>query len=640
MAAALDIKEDFNILQGFFKDNNQEGIDSIYNKYGGKEKFEQAIVNYDTANEAPPGTEERISTEEVLAQMDKQEDISTSQAGGQTIFQDLERFKDAEKQFQDYEEKLAVADNIINIAGLTEDQGDALKKSLGLNTKGIMGTLKEVASGFGEIFTGRTNVDLENLQAAGKVAGALPMTSNQAGTLYQTAFSEDTGRDVFTERLTDPRTQFFLRLARESGTPSFASPFARVANAALQTGEAEQQKLLNLLRYGKKDKTTGPKYETKQIRYTIEENDPYFSDLGFASGTAGYATVQLKDGKIDKYLDFALSTQKVPDTADPFDPSKYPYIEEEDKRIVGVDLNELNKQKSLLSENVRLASSIEKGPEGITNADRIISPIVEFVNTKSPRLAEAISEIAGRDIKDFSIFKDMEANVFDLLLDDLKNLYPVSDNDMNVIKASKPLGSFGFGLRSSQLLSFKEYDILLNQAEREFVSKNFQQNQMPTSASPKGIEYNGNKYYSAANYAKAVVENQVNEAFQKSGVTNDQMKKWGFETRNGDYNVFTKLIVMNGMDVAKQFNQDPAKIFLSKSDAASSLLESLNLTQDPGDLTEAQALAIANDEKKRRTIVSQNLDEDSAEYRKWTEKYPGLDINESILSQLYPNYNF
>src|SRR6056300_1094692 len=418
MAAALDIKEDFNILQGFFKDNNQEGIDSIYDKYGGKEKFEQAIVNYDTANEAPPGTEERISTEEVLAQMDKQEDISTSQAGGQTIFQDLEKFKDAEKQFQDYEEKLAVADNIINIAGLTDDQGDALKKSLGLNTKGIMGTLKEVASGFGEIFTGRTNVDLENLQAAGKVAGALPMTGNQAGTLYQTAFSENTGSDVFAERLTDPRTQFFLRLARESGTPSFASPFARVANAALQTGEAEQQKLLNLLRYGQKDKTTGPKYETKQIRYTIQKNDPYFSELGFAPNTAGYATVQLKDGKVDEYLDFALSTQKVPGS-EPFDPSKFPYIEEEDKRIVGVDLNELTKQKDLLSENVRLASSIERAPEGITNADRLLSTVVEFVSTKSPDLANAIAEIAGRDKKDLSIFKDMEANVFDLLLNDL-----------------------------------------------------------------------------------------------------------------------------------------------------------------------------------------------------------------------------
>jgi hypothetical protein len=638
MAAALDIKEDFNILQGFFKDNNQEGINSIYDKYGGQEKFEQAIINYDTANEAPPGTEERVSTEEVLAQMDKQEDISTSQAGGQTIFQDLERFKDAEKQFQDYEEKLAVADNIINIAGLTEDQGDALKKSLGLNTKGIMGTLKEVASGFGELFTGRTNVDLENLQAAGKVAGALPMTGNQAGTLYQTAFSEDTGRDVFTERLTDPRTQFFLRLAKESGTPSFDSPFARVANAALQTGEAEQQKLLNLLRYGQKNKTTGPKYETKQIRYTIEENDPYFSELGFSAGTPGYATVQLKDGKIDEYLDFALSTQKVP--ADSFDPSKYPYIEEEDKRIVGIDLNELTKQKDLLSENVRLASSIERGPEGITNADRLLSPVVEFVSTKSPRLAEAMADIAGRDIKDYSIFKDMEANVFDLLLNDLKNLYPVSDNDMNVIKASKPLGAFGFGLRSSQLLSFKEYDILQNQAERDFINKNFQLNQMPTSASPKGIEFNGKTYYSAANYAKAVVESQVNQAFKESGVTEDQMKTWGFQKEKGDYNVFTKLMVMNGMDVAKQFNQDPAKIFLSKSDAATNLLESLNLTQDPEDLTDAQALAIANDEKKRRTIITQNLDENSAEYRKWTEKYPGLDINESILSQLYPNYNF
>ena len=118
------------------------------------------------------------------------------------------------------------------------------------------------------------------------------------------------------------------------------------------------------------------------------------------------------------------------------------------------------------------------------------------------------------------------------------------------------------------------------------------------------------------------------------------MKAWGFQKEKGDYNIFTKLMVMNGMDVAKQFNQDPAKIFLSKSDAATNLLESLNLTQDPEDLTDAQALAIANDEKKRRSIITQNLDENSAEYRKWTEKYPGLDINESILSQLYPNYNF
>ena len=638
MAAALDIKEDFNILQGFFKDDNQEGIDRIYNKYGGKEKFEQAIINYDTANEAPPGTEERISTEEVLDIMDKREDISTSQAGGQTIFQDLERFKDAEKQFQDYEEKLAVADNIINIAGLTEDQGDALKKSLGLNTKGIMGTLKEVASGFGEIFTGRTNVDLENLQAAGKVASALPMTGNQAGTLYQTAFSEDTGRDVFTERLTDPRTQFFLRYAKESGTPSFASPFARVANAALQTGEAEQQKLLNLLRYGKKDKTTGPKYETKQIRYTIEENDPYFSDLGFASGTAGYATVQLKDGKIDKYLDFALSTQKVPETAESFDPNKWDLVKELDQVIAATDINKLIQQRGGLEENVRLASQIEMGPEGILNADKFIQPVVEFVSAKSPRLAEAIANISGRAVKDFAIFKDMEANVFDLLLDDLKNLYPVSDNDMNVIKASKPLGAYGFALRSSQLLAFKDYELVYGSAMKEFTDKNFIQNNQPTSYSQKGIEYNGKTYYNAKTYADAKLNDYVNKVFEATGVTDNEMKKWGFEKKSDGYNILTKLIVANGLDVAKQFKQDPSKVFLSKTDASKNLIESMNLPANPDDINKTQALSLAEGEKKRRSIVSSGLDESSAEYRDWIEKYPGLDMNVPILEQLYPNF--
>ena len=636
MSTALNVKEDFNILQNFIKENNQEGIDRIYEKYGGEERFENAIINYDAANEGSPGMEEVMSTEEILAEMDRQEDFANVTQDATSILSDLDKFKNAEKEFQNYEEKIALADNIISLANLNEQQGDLLKESLGANNKGIFGTITEGVRSIGDIFTGRTDFDLDTFRAAALTAEKLPIGSENVGSLYGAAFTDTPGKEVFKDRLMDPRTQFFLRLARESGTPSFASPFARVANAAVQTGEAEQQKLLNLLKYRDKNKTTD-KTTTKQIRYTIKPNDPYFSDLGFASGTPGYATVQLENGKITDYLDFSLSTQKVAEEA--FDPQNFPIIESEDKRIfTDFDLKANQTQRNILQENVRLASQLD-GQKGFTNADAFLSPIVEFVAQKSPDLADALADVVNREVKDFEIFKDLEANVFDLLLDDLKNLYPVSDNDMRVIKASKPLGAFGFGLRSSQLLAFKEYDIIKNQAEREFIIKNGQLNQQPTSFSNKGIEYNGKTYYTASNYGNAVLQDKIDAEWKKSGITDEQMNSWGFRKENGQYSNVTKLIAINGVEVAEAFGEPSDKIFLSKSKAAESLLDTLNLPPDPDDLTTPLILGLAEGERKRQEILRLDSGPGDAIYDAWVEKYPGLDINTSIIIQLYPNYD-
>ena len=117
------------------------------------------------------------------------------------------------------------------------------------------------------------------------------------------------------------------------------------------------------------------------------------------------------------------------------------------------------------------------------------------------------------------------------------------------------------------------------------------------------------------------------------------MNSWGFRKEDGQYSNVTKLIAINGVEVAEAFGEPSDKIFLSKSKAAESLLDTLNLPPDPDDLTTPLILGLAEGEGKRQEILRLDSGPGDAIYDAWVQKYPGLDINTSIIIQLYPNYD-
>jgi hypothetical protein len=178
----------------------------------------------------------------------------------------------------------------------------------------------------------------------------------------------------------------------------------------------------------------------------------------------------------------------------------------------------------------------------------------------------------------------------------MKELYPISNKDVENLIRSFPQDSFGFAGLSSQLLAFNMFAQLYSDKAREYVDK---------AGKSSGNEYEGYKNF--MDYARDKQLEEVNNMFKNSGITDEMMKSYGFvkekdygdEKLPEDYTSMAKLLAINATEVANKMGIEPIEIFKGRNAKTITTPE-----QYWGQFTDATAL---QNEFDRLTVEINNI---------------------------------
>ena len=362
----------------------------------------------------------------------------------------------------------------------------------------------------------------------------------------------------FEEGLQDPKTQFFINYAKRSGQPSFTSPFGRVFEALDDTANAMiQSKLLDAkLVKG----TTGLK--DKKTDYVFGSNPE--KDAALKKALPGQDFVANQTYVVESNLNndgsfgsiFGASLKKDPKAGGGDELEGY--YKDNFKEIIASAGGIANERNAILS-NINLAKELEAG--GVTKFDEVIAPFASFVRGIDEGAYTTMMELVGKNPNDIAKVNQIMANTFQAILPRMKELYPISNKDVENLIASFPQDAFGFAGLSSQLLAFNEYAQLYSDYAREYVDK---------AGKSSGNDYEG--YMNFMDYARDKQLEEVNKRFKNSGITDEMMKSYGFvkekdygdESLPEDYTPMAKLLALNGTKVAKQMGIEPMEVFKGK----------------------------------------------------------------------------
>lgn len=362
----------------------------------------------------------------------------------------------------------------------------------------------------------------------------------------------------FEEGLQDPKTQFFINLAKRSGQSSFTSPFGRVFEALEDTSNAMiQSKLLDAkLVKG----TTGLK--DKKTDYVFGSNPT--KDEALKKALPGMDFINKQTYVVESNLNddgsfgsiFSASIKKDPKGGGGDELEGY--YKDNFKEIIAT-ANGITNERNAIMSNINLAKELSAG--GVTEFDKLVAPVASFVRGIDEDAYIAMMDAIGKNPNDIANVNRIMANTFQAILPRMKELYPISNKDVENLIASFPNDAFGFAGLSAQLLAFNEFAQLYSDYSREYVDK---------AGKSSGTEYEG--YMNFMDYARDKQLAEVNKRFKNSGITDEMMKSYGFvkekdygtDTLPEDYTSMAKLMALNGTKVANQMGIDPLEVFKGK----------------------------------------------------------------------------
>ena len=363
----------------------------------------------------------------------------------------------------------------------------------------------------------------------------------------------------FEEGLQDPKTQFFINLAKRSGQSSFTSPFGRVFEALEDTSNAMiQSKLLDAKLVkgttGLKDKKTDYVFGSNPTKDEILKKA--LPGMDFVNNQTYVVESNLNnDGSFGSI--FGASLKK--DTGAGGGKELEGYYKDNFKEIIAA-ANGIQSEKNAIISNINLAKELSTG--GVTEFDKLIAPIGSFVRGIDENAYNTMMEAIGKDPNDIAKVNQIMANTFQAILPRMKELYPISNKDVENLIASFPQDAFGFAGLSAQLLAFNEFAQLYSDYSREYVDK---------AGKSSGNEYEGYKNF--MDYARDKQLEEINKRYKNSGITDEMMESYGFvkekdygdEKLPEDFSSMAKLMALNGTRVANQMGIDPIEVFKGKT---------------------------------------------------------------------------
>lgn len=537
--------------------------EEIINKYGNEEEFLNQVFQEEAPEEkdttlvdiAKSQQVEDIPFEELLkgatakATVSDADTISTSTGDtietGDALKSEIQNVVDstlADKQDTD-SMNTNIIDTVSYLAGLDDRTRERLSEAVGVKPKkSFLETLTGAPQALFQTLTERP----ETLILPSGSSVELPGGMERVGQRFE-------------EGIQDPKTQFFINLAKRSGQSSFTSPFGRVFEALEDTSNAMiQSKLLDAkLVKG----TTGLK--DKKTDYVFGSNPT--KDAALKKALPGQDFVANQTYVVESNLNndgsfgsiYGASLKKDPGAGGGDELEGY--YKDNFKEIISAAGGISNERNAIIS-NINLAKELSAG--GVTKFDEVVAPFASFVKGIDENAYLTMMDIINKDPNDIAKVNQIMANTFQAILPRMKELYPISNKDVENLIASFPQDAFGFAGLSSQLLAFNEYAQLYSDYSREYVDK---------AGKSSGNDYEG--YINFMDYARDKQLEEVNKRFKNSGITDEMMNSYGFvkekdygdEKLPEDYTPMAKLLALNGTKVANQMGIDPMEVFKGKA---------------------------------------------------------------------------
>jgi hypothetical protein len=528
-----DAQDDLKFLETLYKetggDESYETIESsIFDAYGGEDKFLEKVKTYNTDSNLPTDQNQESSVDNVVNTT-----VGEVNAGGNALGSEVNTLinqqgviESLEKQLNNRDQLQSEIDFIAETVGLSDGQKIAMEKSFGLNDQSL---LERITTNIGAIFKGRDQFGIDPISG-------------------EYAFARTSPADELKERLQNPMVGIGLNLIEEGGTPSFKSPFARVASAVNDyTKDAREADLAKLKILSKQTSTTdkGKFSFVKGLKYTIGDimengKDKFFPDEEIGTTGVVSGVTHSQDGIID------LQTF-VKDVIDPVDPVKdpkdldvedvYKITEAKSDKVVNQYESQLEPGFLEAQELVPLIDSqiaaIRLDPSTFqTYGPRVktFEPLAQFLKAILPSeqlYKDFFEEFIGVDYQGLAQLKFERKVTTKKVLTQSKKIYPVSNADIELLANS--FANYGDSpeiyLRTASFqYGLGEYSQLLNRGYQEFLSANKDPNsedfkQLGTSGyavagSPDGgLEINGKKYNNAISYARAYAINEIKEKY-------------------------------------------------------------------------------------------------------------------------------
>lgn len=528
-----DAQDDLKFLETLYKetggDESYETIESsIFDAYGGEDKFLEKVKTYNTDSNLPTDQNQESSVDNVVNTT-----VGEVNAGGNALGSEVNTLinqqgviDDLEKQLNNRDQLQSEIDFIAETVGLSEGQKIAMEKSFGLNDQSL---LERITTNIGAIFKGRDQFGIDPISG-------------------EYAFARTSPADELKERLQNPMVGIGLNLIEEGGTPSFKSPFARVASAVNDyTKDAREADLAKLKILSKQTSTTdkGKFSFVKGLKYTIGDimengKDKFFpnEEIGTTGVVSGVTHSQ--DGIID------LQTF-VKDVIDPVTPEKDPskldaedlYSAVNDKSKVVIQQYESQiepgylEAQSLMPIIESQIAQISTDPSTFQEFGprvKTFAPLAQFLKAILPNenlYNTYFKDFIGLDYQGLAQLKFEDKATTKKVLTQSKKIYPVSNADIELLANS--FANYGDSpeiyLRTASFqYGLGEYSELLNRGYQEFLSANKDPDnpdfaQLGTSGfavagGPNGgLEINGKKYNNAIDYARAYAMNEIKEKY-------------------------------------------------------------------------------------------------------------------------------
>jgi len=661
MALELDPRKDLEYLQSLFttKDGAPPGTydaaeAEIFQKYGGEDEFiNQAKLAM--TSEARKNYESKVDINQIVA------DAETASQNQQEPVTDPNKMNYAEdsafnvvrdnlvnsveKTLNDRDQYQGIVDYMVD-AGLVDNKRRlALERAFGLEDKTIGERISDLPTKISELFTG------------GYELGVSPTSENLV-------FAPKSGADMFAEYLQDPRVQFSMNLIQAAGTPSFESPFARFANAATTTTKQLSDARIADLRYGDK-KTTALSSKPVEVPYTVLEND-FATKMGYAKGTTGTA-VGYFDPNTKGFVFSQFAPDKAKAAADTIASAlkSNEIYEELDKRsnaiqdiwneqyapsIVGAIKNEpqIDRQFSTLRDNPETLSSFGAKTEKF-------KPLVNFFKAVLPE--DLYNKVNGPDITGLTYaqiepLKEFDKGTIQKTLGVVKEVYPVSDNDIRMISDS--FANYGqSGEFALKALSFEkattQYAKFLDEGHRLFTSAdkdadNRDKYELGTSnytvTFDGGLSIGDKKYQNANDYAIAYANQKVKDLYgnlDPSELGFSKSKKGTYSEKQGKFISEEDFTPIAYLTTSNYKNNEDLLSSIQKFEANSNSLVfnkdkkpiELVFDNDNNIVSSDIKIFIANMQKFENQLnaITPNLS-DTQKQEQFALKYPGYVMNQ------------
>jgi hypothetical protein len=528
-----DAQDDLKFLESLYKETgggeSYETIESnIFDAYGGEDKFLEKVKTYNTDSNLSTNENQESSVDATVNTTAGEISAGGDALGSEvnTLINQQDIIKNLEDDLNNRDQLQSEIDFISETVGLSDGQKIAMEKSFGLNNQNLF---ERITNNIGAVFKGRDQFGID------------PMSGEYA-------FAKTSPADELKERLANPMVGIGLNLIEEGGTPSFKSPFARVASAVNDyTKDARDADLAKLKILSKQTSTTdkGKFSFVKGLKYTIGDvmengKDKYFPDKTI--GTTGIVSgvTHSQDGIID------LQTF-VEDSVDPVDPvvdpnkldteDVYKITESKSDKVISQYESQIEPGFLEAQELMPLIDSQISAIRVDNNAFqeygpriKTFAPLAQFLKAILPNenlYNTYFKDFIGIDYQGLSQLKFEDKVVTKKVLTQSKKIYPVSNADIELLANS--FANYGDSpeiyLRTASFQhGLGEYSQLVNTGYMQFLSANkdpdsedFKQlgtTNLAVAGSPDGgLELNGKKYNNAISYARAYAMNEIKKKY-------------------------------------------------------------------------------------------------------------------------------